>query len=223
MTPPLAIIQARMGSTRLPGKMLLPVEGQPLLLHVAKRVIATPGLGRNNVVVAIPRGEDNDALFTLCEDNDVNVYAYGGDENDVLGRFYHCAHTFRWHPDTVILRVTPDDPWKDPRMMAAVIEGYRLPVEQGGEAFTLAMLDAAVRNTTTVDYARTAVDELERALPGAKYHGMSMADAQAALVEREHIGDHPLLFPTPAPPAPPHPRGWPWSIDTQQDYDKVPH
>ena len=201
MTLPLAIIQARMGSTRLPGKMLLPVQGQPLLLHVAKRVIATPGLGRNNVVVAIPRGEDNDALFTLCEDHDVNVFAYGGDENDVLGRFYHCAHTFRWHPDTVILRVTPDDPWKDPRMMAAVIDGMRLPVEQGGEAFTLGMLDEAHKRF--------------RGEPTSKRQKEWHAKA------KEHISY--ALFNTPAPPPPPHPQGWPWSIDTQDDYDKVPH
>jgi spore coat polysaccharide biosynthesis protein SpsF (cytidylyltransferase family) len=142
MTPaPLAIVQARMGSTRLPGKMLLPFDGYPLVIRAWRT--ACRALGTENVVVAIPATPENDELAAVLARYHVETFAWHGPENDVLGRFWHCAHTYRWHPDTVILRVTPDDPWKDMLSMRRVLNGERLPVELGGEAFTLAMLDRA--------------------------------------------------------------------------------
>jgi spore coat polysaccharide biosynthesis protein SpsF (cytidylyltransferase family) len=141
LVTPLAIVQARMGSVRLPGKVILPVNGDPLVIRAWK--IAGVAVGRPNVVVAYPDTPENMPLRDILAHYGATGFAWKGKEADVLGRFYACAHAYRWHPQTPILRVTPDDPWKTPEAMRRVLAGERLPVELGGEAFTLAQLDFA--------------------------------------------------------------------------------
>lgn len=138
---PLCIIQARMGSTRLKNKMLLEVGGRSLIRRAWDASVEA--FGEENCVIAIP---DTDDILPLVDHIDTfawRYFAWDGPEDDVLGRFWHCAHRYRWHPGSVIVRVTPDDPFKDPAMMLRVANGERLPVEQGAEAFTLAMLNEA--------------------------------------------------------------------------------
>jgi len=136
MIPPLAIIQARMGSTRFPGKMMAPLAGHPLIWYAWRRSIEA--FGEANVVVAIPASNENHVLRDfIVESCGGRVFEWAGPEDDVLGRFFHCAHAYRWHPHSVILRVTPDDPLKDPVLMQAVAAGERHPVELSCEAFTL--------------------------------------------------------------------------------------
>jgi spore coat polysaccharide biosynthesis protein SpsF len=184
--PPLAIVQARIASTRLPAKMLLDLGGKPLVRWATDAAIEA--FGRENVVAAIPASAENDELARVlgevCE-----VFRWDGPEKDVLGRFYHCARTYRWHPDSVIVRVTPDDPWKVPTMMRRVASGERLPVEQGAEAFTLAMLDKAD-------------GDVDRTFRCGHY--------------REHLTDAIPCLESP-PPAPPVPH--PWTIDTAEDLE----
>jgi spore coat polysaccharide biosynthesis protein SpsF (cytidylyltransferase family) len=93
-----------------------------------------------NVVVAIPDTEENRVIREFIVQEGGTCFEWGGPEEDVLGRLFHCAHTFRWHPHTVILRVTPDDPEKDPQLMAQVAGGVRHPVELSCEALTLEQL-----------------------------------------------------------------------------------
>lgn len=139
--PPLAIVQARIGSTRLPRKMLLDLGGHPLVYWAwnAARI----AFGDEHTVVAMPASAENDELASVVEGFGGRVFRWAWPENDVLGRFHACAHTYRWHPDSVIVRVTPDDPLKSVTHLIRVAAGERLPVELGGEAFTLAMLDNA--------------------------------------------------------------------------------
>lgn len=141
--PPLAIIQARMGSHRLPGKVLLPFppDGEPILHVIYQRTVEA--FGEDHTVVAYPATPDNEPIERLCVRIGAKRFAWPGPENDVLARYHACAHTHRWHPSSVIVRVTADDPFKTPEMMRRVANGERLPVEFGAEAFTLAMLDAA--------------------------------------------------------------------------------
>ena len=141
MIKPLAIIQARFGSTRLPGKVLMEVGGRSLIRRAWDASVEA--FGEANVVFAIPATPENDELHSAIVGFTPEVFRWDGGENDVLGRFWHCAHRYRWHPDSVIVRVTPDDPFKDPAMMRRVAAGERLPVELGAEAFTLAMLGEA--------------------------------------------------------------------------------
>lgn len=190
MHAPLAIIQARVGSRRLPGKVLADIAGKPLIRHVYEATATA--VGAPNVVVAIPRTPENDVLYKYLDEMGAQVYAWDGNEDDVLGRFVAVARTFRWHPHTTLLRVTADDPYKDPVMMQRVLLGERLPVEIGGEAFTLQqLLDA---DTLTM-WAQEA--------PGG--------------TPREHL-THALFPKCPPPVAPP---GRTWSIDTPEDLEAV--
>ncbi len=142
MTPPvLAILQARMGSKRLFGKMLLPV-GDTTLIHRVWRT-TVKAFSAEHTVVAYPDTPENAPLVAELDRIGAQRFPWNGPENDVLGRFHACAHDKRWHPDSIIMRVTPDDPFKSAEAMLRVAAGERLPVEIGGEAFTLAMLDEA--------------------------------------------------------------------------------
>ena len=145
--PPLAIVQARVRSTRLPGKVLLPLaDNRPILHHVVMRAVVA--FGRANVVVATGPAAENAAIVDWCARTGIACVAYEGDEADVLSRFHAVAHRYRWHPSSILVRVTADDPFKSPEAMREVAEGWRHPVELGGEAFTLAMLDHAHATVT---------------------------------------------------------------------------
>lgn len=138
--PPLAIVQARIASTRLPGKMLLDLGGKPLVRWATDAAIKA--FGRENVVAAIPASAANDELARVLAEA-CEVFRWDGPENDVLGRFRVCADRYRWHPMSVVVRVTPDDWRKRPLIMRRVASGERHPVEIGAEAFTLARLRKA--------------------------------------------------------------------------------
>jgi len=109
-----AIIQARMGSTRLPGKVLADIYGKPLLKRLIERVRATPGISR--VVVATTTESADDVLADWCSAQAVAVYR--GSVDDVLDRFWQCAQQ---HPAEFIVRVTADDPLKDPEVIAQAL------------------------------------------------------------------------------------------------------
>lgn len=109
-----AIIQARMGSTRLPGKVLADICGKPLLQRLIERVRATPGVSR--VVVATTTESADDVLADWCSAQAVAVYR--GSVDDVLDRFWQCAQQ---HPAEFIVRVTADDPLKDPEVIAQAL------------------------------------------------------------------------------------------------------
>jgi spore coat polysaccharide biosynthesis protein SpsF (cytidylyltransferase family) len=145
--PPLCIIQARYNSTRLPGKMLLtlPGDGGSETLVARAWRLACEAFGRQHCVVAIPRNDIGSPLGDELARIGASVFAWAGQEENVLSRFYACAHKYRWHPDSVLVRWTPDDPFKVPMQCRRVANGERLPVELGAEAFTLEMLDAAMR------------------------------------------------------------------------------
>ena len=139
MIPPLAVVQARMGSKRLPNKMMLPLAGRPLIWYAWRKSVEA--FGEANVVVAIPASPENEVLRAYIADSlGGHVFRWPGEESDVLGRFYACASSYRWHPQSVIVRVTAEDFQKDAKMMQRVAWGERLPVEQGAEAFTLEQL-----------------------------------------------------------------------------------
>jgi len=124
--------------------MLLKLGDETLIARAWR--IACEAFDRKNCVIAIPRDDLHSAFGDeLCHIG-AKIFAFDGDERDVLGRFWHCAHTYRWNPESVVFRYTPDDPFKSPMKMRRVAFGERLPVEIGGEAFTLAMLDAAQQN-----------------------------------------------------------------------------
>lgn len=112
-----ALIQARMGSTRLPGKTLADLHGKPLLQRIIDRTLAIPGIER--VVLATTTEPDDDALIACATQCGVNFYR--GDTEDVLARFVGAARSV---DASVIVRITADDPFKDPGVSGRVLAEY---------------------------------------------------------------------------------------------------
>jgi spore coat polysaccharide biosynthesis protein SpsF len=113
-----AIIQARMGSNRLPGKVLKPILGRPMLWHIVRRVRAAPSI--SEVIVAVPNDPANEVLCQFCTDNKIACFA--GSETDVLDRYYRAAQQFEADP---VLRVTADCPMADPQLIERLIQNYK--------------------------------------------------------------------------------------------------
>jgi spore coat polysaccharide biosynthesis protein SpsF len=104
MTRVVGIIQARMGSTRLPGKVLAALAGRPLILHVVERVQACPGLAA--VVVTIPGGVEDDPLARVLDGAGVS-YLRNQRPPDLLAAY---EETARITSADLVMRVTADNP-----------------------------------------------------------------------------------------------------------------
>jgi spore coat polysaccharide biosynthesis protein SpsF len=177
MTPPLCILQARLGSTRLPHKMLLTLCNETLIARGWRMACET--FGAENCVVAIPASITQIPLESELRHIGARYVAWDGAEHDVLGRFHHVAHRFRWHPDSIIVRWTSDDAWKDKACCWRVVHGERLPAELGAEAFTLGMLDAAYHREDHPHRREHITYALFGSLPPAAPPGLSTIDTAA--------------------------------------------
>jgi spore coat polysaccharide biosynthesis protein SpsF len=171
-----AIVQTRMGSTRLPGKVLLPIVGEPMLAHVVERARAVPGIGE--VVVATSTEAADDRIAELCAARDWACFR--GSEEDVLDRYYQAALAYKADH---VLRVTADCPLLEIEQTGAVVErhlesgadythnitvwGSGMPLGTGAEIFTLTCLETSWRD-------------------GREPHHREHVD--------EYVGDHPELF-----------------------------
>jgi glutamate-1-semialdehyde 2,1-aminomutase/spore coat polysaccharide biosynthesis protein SpsF len=109
------IVQARTGSTRLPGKVLKHLCGRTVLEEVLRRCQSISGA--DAVVCAIPAGADDDALVPVAERAGAMVVR--GSTSDVLARYAQAAKAAR---ADLVLRVTSDCPLIDPEICAQVIE-----------------------------------------------------------------------------------------------------
>lgn len=112
-----AIIQARMGSKRLFGKVLKEVNGTPLLKYQVERVRKSQLL--DNVVIATSNLDRDDEIESFCLNNKIECFR--GSENDVLDRYYECAKKYR---ADVIVRLTADCPLIDPIIIDNIIYLY---------------------------------------------------------------------------------------------------
>lgn len=111
------IIQARMGSTRLPGKVLLPLGKKTILEHVVERMKTVSNADK--VVVATTTSPLDDEIVQLCQKKKYLVSR--GSENDVLGRYLSAAEE---HGIDVIVRITSDCPLIDPGIVSLLIQLY---------------------------------------------------------------------------------------------------
>ena len=109
-----AIIQARMGSSRLPGKVLLPLAGKPMLWHVVDRLQTAEAL--DTIAVATSTEAADDAIVEFCESE--SILCFRGSENDVLDRYYQSAVEFEAE---IVVRVTADCPLIDPVIVERLI------------------------------------------------------------------------------------------------------
>ncbi|MCJ7583905.1 MAG: glycosyltransferase family protein [Anaerolineales bacterium] len=111
----IAIIQARMGATRLPGKVLHDIAGQPMLVRVVERTRRASLL--DGFVVATTTEVQDDALYELCRERGYSCYR--GEQQDVLDRYYQAA---RQTGADVIVRITADCPVIDPLLINETVQ-----------------------------------------------------------------------------------------------------
>ena len=104
------IIQARMGSKRLPGKVLLDIAGAPMLAHVVRRARRAQKV--STVLVATTTDQADDPIAAYC--NQQGIACYRGSEFDVLDRYYRAARQLETE---VVVRVTADCPVIDPQLI----------------------------------------------------------------------------------------------------------
>lgn len=163
MSKVIAIIQARLGSSRFPGKTLQRVDDKPLLEHIIERIRAARRL--DGIVVATTVYAADDPIVTLAERLQIGIFR--GSESNVLERFHGAAVHAR---ADVIVRVTADDPFKDPEIIDQAIELLQkgsydycsntlqpsYPEGIDIEVFTFAALDAAFTEAR-LDYEKEHV------------------------------------------------------------------
>ena len=113
-----AIIQARMGSTRLPGKVLKKIKDKTVLSHVIKRVEQSKKT--DEIIIATTEHKRDDPIIKEAKKCGVNYYR--GSEEDVLSRYYESAK--QYDVDTII-RITSDCPLIDPFIIDEIIEFYQ--------------------------------------------------------------------------------------------------
>ncbi|HUO87275.1 MAG TPA: glycosyltransferase family protein [Thermoanaerobaculia bacterium] len=153
-----AVVQARTGSTRLPGKVLLDLAGRPMVERVLERVLAAPEV--DAVVAAVPEGAADEPL-ARCVEGVAGVGLVRGPEDDVLARYRLAA---RAAGAEVVVRVTADCPLLCPevssRVVRRLLDGLpaadyaantlerTYPRGLDTEAFTAAALERAAREAT---------------------------------------------------------------------------
>ncbi len=155
MNKVVCIIQARTGSTRLPGKVLMLLDHRPVLEWCHRACSAAPGV--NEVWIATSTLPADDAIADWCDDH--GIFCWRGSETDVLSRFVGCANA---SGGDVLLRLTGDCPFLDPQVIGAVV---RLQKQTGAPFVT---------NVSP----RTYADGLD--VQCFTYEALAAADAEAA-------------------------------------------
>jgi spore coat polysaccharide biosynthesis protein SpsF len=114
----IATIEARMTSSRLPGKVLLPVQNKPILNHLVTRLQAVPSL--DGIVLATTKNSTDDVLEMFAKEN--NIHCFRGSEEDVMARVIGAAESV--HAD-VIVEITGDCPLIDPQIVEQTIRMFK--------------------------------------------------------------------------------------------------
>ena len=111
------IIQARIGSTRLPAKVLKNLCGKPVLEHELERIKQAKKI--DGIIVATTDNENNQPIIDIANKQNVNYFK--GSENDVLARYYYAAKEYNVEN---IIRITADCPLIDPHLIDEMIDVY---------------------------------------------------------------------------------------------------
>jgi spore coat polysaccharide biosynthesis protein SpsF len=201
------VLQARMGSSRLPGKVLKPLAGRPMLGHILERLESA--LRADVVVLATTTVPADREILEFSRLNHPDVKTFAGSESDVLDRYVQCARTFGI---SLVVRCTGDNPLVDVPMVDALIDFHRasgadashsktdrgsdLPIGAGAEAYSLRALEQSWNQGREPDN-REHVDE--------------------------YIHQHPELFKIAALPIPPERRcpALRLTVDTPEDFRRM--
>jgi spore coat polysaccharide biosynthesis protein SpsF len=111
------IIQARMGSTRLPKKVLMDIKGSSVIEHVIKRVKLVRNI--DEIIVATSKNPENNVFERISKNS--NVGFFQGSEENVLSRFYEAAKLYKLD---IVIRITSDCPLIDPKIIEEMVRVY---------------------------------------------------------------------------------------------------
>lgn len=169
------IIQARLGSKRLPRKVLMPLKDKnPILFYVIKQLEYCKFI--KQIVVATTTKNDDDEIINFV--NKIKIDYYRGSENDVLDRYYQCAKKFSF---STIIRITADNPLIDPTLVDSMIKEF----EKGDYDYMTNSIPRTFPFGTETEIF--SFDSLEKAWKDAKKQS-----------EREHVTsyfyNHPNIF-----------------------------
>jgi len=114
-----AIIQARIGSTRLPGKVLMKIVGKPILWHVWKRLTYCKLI--DEIIVATTTDKTDDLIEKVCQKNNIKIFR--GSKENVLKRF---IETLKYFPGDYVIRITGDTPFPSPNYIDSAIKAIKL-------------------------------------------------------------------------------------------------
>lgn len=112
-----AIIQARMGSSRLPGKVMKEILGKPMLWHLINRIKRSDYIDK--IIIATSEKERDKPIIELAED--LGIDSYAGSEEDALDRYYQAAKEYI---ADIVVRITADCPLIDPKLVDRIISYY---------------------------------------------------------------------------------------------------
>ena len=197
----LIIVQARMTSTRLPGKVLLPLAGEPMLTRLIERLRRVHRA--DGIVVATTTNTSDDPIAALC--TQLGVPCYRGSEYDVLSRYADAA---RLHGADVVVRITSDCPLIDPALIDQTIAAY----DEGGSDYVSNMLPPTWPYGMAVEVFSAAA--------------LAQAHAEATqAAEREHVTPflywHPERYRLRNVASPVDLSHHRWTVDTPEDYALV--
>ncbi len=198
-----AIIQARMGSTRLPGKVLKDLCGQSVLAHVVNRVGASALV--DEIVVATTDDPIDDAIVRAA--SDLGVAVFRGSESDVLARYFGAAQQ---HQADVVIRVTSDCPLFDSSVLEKMLSVF---FKSQNQSISLDYLS----NTLARAYPRGLDAEI------FTFEALQQAYKNAhASYEREHVTpylyQHPELFHLQNFGCDQDHSAHRWTLDTEEDW-----
>lgn len=197
----LIIVQARMTSTRLPGKVLLPLAGEPMLTRLIERLRRVRRA--DGIVVATTTNTSDDPIAMLCEQ--LGVPCHRGSEHDVLSRYADAA---RLHGADVVVRITSDCPLIDPALIDQTIAAF----DEGGSDYVSNMLPPTWPYGMAVEVFSAAA--------------LAQAHAEATqAAEREHVTPflywHPERYRLRNVASPVDLSQHRWTVDTPEDYALV--
>lgn len=162
-----AILQARMGSTRLPGKVLKEVAGKSILDHLVDRI--SPAKLVDQLIVATTTNVEDDAIEEWGNKKGVTVHR--GSDWDVLDRFWGAANIAEAKPDTIV-RICCDNPLHSHKVVDFVVQAYQ---ESGKDYFS--------NSNQAPDYLEDGFD-----VEVFSYDALKAAQEKADLMsEREHV------------------------------------
>lgn len=197
-----AIIQSHLGSSRLPGKILMDLVGRTVLERVVRRTQRCRGI--DEVVVATSSSRIDDSVETACERIDVPVFR--GSDSDVLDRFTKAAQQ---HLADVCVRITSDCPLIDPEVSDHIIRSFHqaVPVDYASNKIP----QSYPRGLDTEVFTR---DALELAWEQAKEP-----------YQRSHVTiyiyEHPEQFTLRSLTSSVNRADWRWTVDTPEDLEFV--